>query len=199
MSYLIATPEVLAAASAHLNGIGAALSEANAAASVATTQLLPAAADEVSAAIATLFGTFGQEYQALSVQTALFQERFTQALTGSATSYATAESINLGPLQPLLDLINAPTRFLLGRPLIGDGFDGAPGTGQAGGAGGLLFGNGGNGGSGAEGQVGGAGGAGGFLFGNGGNGGAGGAGAAGGPGGAGGLFSGNGGNGGAGG
>ncbi len=39
--------------------------------------------------------------------------------------------------------MNTPTQLLLGRPLIGNGANGAPGTGQAGGAGGLLYGNGG--------------------------------------------------------
>ncbi|MCV6987173.1 PE family protein [Mycobacterium shinjukuense] len=57
MSYLIAAPEMLAAAAQHLAGIGASLSAANAAASASTVRLLPAGADEVSAAIAALFGT----------------------------------------------------------------------------------------------------------------------------------------------
>ena len=103
--------------------------------------------------------------------------------------------------QNVLNAINAPTEALLGRPLIGNGANAAPGTGQNGGAGGLLLGNGGNGGSGAANQSGGRGGAAG-LIGNGGNGGA--AGVigtgmppnVGGVGGAGGLFFGNGGAGG---
>ncbi|EFD43073.1 predicted protein [Mycobacterium tuberculosis variant africanum K85] len=57
--------------------------------------------------------------------------------------YASAEAANVE--QQLLGAINAPTMALLGRPLIGHGADGAPGTGQAGGAGGILYGNGGNG------------------------------------------------------
>lgn len=92
--------------------------------------------------------------------------------------------------QTVMTVINAPTGTLLGRPLIGDGTNGALGTGQAGGPGGLLWGNGGNGGSGTGTQAGGPGGPAG-LIGNGGTGGAGGATAYGGAGGIGGWLFGN--------
>ncbi|MEQ0575565.1 PGRS repeat-containing protein, partial [Mycobacterium tuberculosis] len=107
---------------------------------------------------------------------AAFHAQVVRTLTVDAGAYASAEAANAGP--NMLAAVNAPAQALLGRPLIGNGANGAPGTGQAGGDGGLLFGNGGNGGSGAPGQAGGAGGAAGF-FGNGGNDGMGGAGAAG--------------------
>ena len=75
--------------------------------------------------------------------------------------------------QGVLGVINAPTNYLLGRPLLGNGTDGAAGTSQAGGPGGILWGNGGNGGSsGTSGLAGGPGGPAG-LIGNGGTGGAG--------------------------
>jgi hypothetical protein len=61
---LVAVPEMFAAAASDLAGIGSTVSAANSAAAASTTAMLPAAADEVSAAIAALFGTFGQEYQA---------------------------------------------------------------------------------------------------------------------------------------
>ncbi|ORA99126.1 PE family protein, partial [Mycobacterium intermedium] len=155
-----------------------------------------AAHDEVSLALSELFAAHGRQYQTVSEQASLFHQQFVQALRGSAEAFATAETLNASPLQTveqqLLGLVNAPTNAIFGRPLIGNGADGAPGTGQAGGAGGILFGNGGNGGSGAAGVNGGAGGSAG-LFGHGGNGGAGGVGANGGAGGSGGLFYGNGG------
>lgn len=158
MSLMVA-PELVAAAAADLTGIGQAISAANAAAAGPTTQVLAAAGDEVSAAIAALFGTHAQEYQALSARVATFHEQFVRSLTAAGSAYATAEAANASPLQALeqqvLGAINAPTQLWLGRPLIGDGVHGAPGTGQPGGAGGLLWGNGGNGGSGAAGQVGG--------------------------------------------
>ncbi|WP_140032032.1 PE family protein, partial [Mycobacterium tuberculosis] len=51
MSLMVA-PELVAAAAADLTGIGQAISAANAAAAGPTTQVLAAAGDEVSAAIA---------------------------------------------------------------------------------------------------------------------------------------------------
>ncbi|WP_186240932.1 PE family protein, partial [Mycobacterium simulans] len=140
MSYLIATHELLASAAANLTGIGSAVSAANVAALAPTVEILAAGADEVSAAIAALFGTHGQEYQAISVQAALFHERFVQSLTAASGAYARAEAVNASPLQPVFDAINAPTQALFGRPLIGNGADGAPGTGAAGAPGGLLYG-----------------------------------------------------------
>ncbi|ORA19755.1 PE-PGRS family protein, partial [Mycobacterium angelicum] len=168
----------MTAASAGLSGIREALKQAEAAAAPSTVGIAVAAGDEVSAAIANLFGTFAQDYRTLSAQAALFHDEFVRALTAAGGTYAAAEAANRSPLQALeRDLfraINAPTEDLFGRPLIGNGANGAAGTGQAGGDGGILFGNGGNGGSGAPGGNGGRGGSAG-LFGRGGNGGAGGA------------------------
>ncbi len=202
MSFVIAAPDLVAMATEDLAGIGASLTAANAAAAVPTSGLLAAAGDEVSAAIAALFSSHGQQYQAMSAQAAAFHARFVQALAGAMGAYAAAEAANASPLQTLeqglLGAINAPAAALSGRPFIGNGTNGAPGTGEAGGPGGWLLGNGGNGGSGAPGQTGGAGGAAGLL-GHGGTGGAGGTGASGGKGGTGGWLWGSGGAGGAGG
>ncbi len=184
MSFVIAVPEFLSAAATDLANLGSTISAANAAASIPTTGVLAAGADDVSAAIAALFGAHAQAYQTISAQAATFHAQFVQTLSAGAGAYANAEAANVQ--QSLLNAINAPTQALLGRPLIGDGADGtAPG--QNGGAGGLLYGNGGNGAAGVNaGIAGGSGGAAG-LIGNGGSGGAGGAGAAGGSGGQGGL------------
>ena len=67
-SFVIAAPEVLASASADLSGIGEAIREATAGAASSTTGIVPSALDEVSAAISHLFGSYGQEFQALSAQ-----------------------------------------------------------------------------------------------------------------------------------
>nr|MBC9865862.1 PE-PGRS family protein [Mycobacterium pseudoshottsii] len=195
MSFVVASPEYVAAAASDLAGIGSALSTANAAAAP-TIEVLAAGADEVSAAIAAFFGAHAQAYQALSEQASAFHLQFVQAMTAGAGAYAGAEAVNASPLQAALDVLNAPAQALFGRPLIGDGAGGAPG--QSGGDGGLLYGNGGNGGNGGVGQAGGAGGAAG-LIGNGGSGGIGGPGTtglAGGAGGSGGWLFGNGGTGG---
>jgi len=159
MSFLVATPEVLTSAAADLDSLGVTLTAAHAAAAAPTTGILAAGADEISAAVAELFGAHGQAYQALSAQASAFHDQFVQALTAGAESYASAEAANVSPLQQLYALINAQFLTLTGRPLIGNGANGAPGTGGNGGAGGWLFGDGGAGGSGATGVNGGNGGA----------------------------------------
>ncbi len=203
MSFVIAVPEALTMAASDLANIGSTINAANAAAALPTTGVVAAAADEVSAAVAALFGSYAQSYQAFGAQLSAFHAQFVQSLTNGARSYVVAEATSAAPLQDLLGVVNAPAQALLGRPLIGNGANGADGTGAPGGPGGLLLGNGGNGGSGAPGQPGGAGGDAG-LIGNGGTGGKGGdglvgSGAAGGVGGRGGWLLGNGGTGGAGG
>ncbi len=182
MSFVVVAPEVLAAAASDLAGIGSTLAQANAAALAPTTAVLAAGADEVSAAIASLFGAHGQAYQAVSAQMSAFHAQFMQALTGAGGAYAAAEAVNVSAAQSveqdLLAAINARFERIFGRPLIGDGANGGPG--QDGGPGGLLYGNGGNGGTSTTvGMAGGNGGAAG-LIGNGGFGGGGGPGAAGG-------------------
>lgn len=120
MEYLIAAQDVLVAAAADLEGIGSALAAANRAAEAPTTGLLAAGADEVSAAIASLFSGNAQAYQALSAQAAAFHQQFVRALSSAAGSYAAAEAANASPMQAVLDVVNGPTQLLLGRPLIGD-------------------------------------------------------------------------------
>ncbi|MEQ0810188.1 PE family protein [Mycobacterium tuberculosis] len=117
---------------------------------------IAAGADEVSTAIAALFGAHGQAYQALSAQAQAFHAQFVQALTSGGGAYAAAEA---AAVSPLLDPINEFFLANTGRPLIGNGANGAPGTGANGGDGGWLIGNSGAGGSGAAGVNGGAGGA----------------------------------------
>ncbi len=145
MSFVIAQPEMIAAAAGELASIRSAINAANAAAAAQTTGVMSAAADEVSTAVAALFSSHAQAYQAASAQAAAFHAQVVRTLTVDAGAYASAEAANAGP--NMLAAVNAPAQALLGRPLIGNGANGAPGTGQAGGDGGLLFGNGGNGGA----------------------------------------------------
>ncbi len=147
MSFVLISPEVVSAAAGDLANVGSTISAANKAAAAATTQVLAAGADEVSARIAALFGMYGLEYQAISAQVAAYHQQFVQTLRTGAASYMLAEATNVE--QNLLNLINAPTQTLLGRPLIGDGAN-ATTPGGAGGDGGLLFGSGGNGAPGAH-------------------------------------------------
>lgn len=186
MSYVMAVPELLASAAADLEGIGSALSTANALALPSTSEILAAGTDEISTAVASLFADHAQDYRTISLEANAFHQQFWRSLSGAAASYSGAEAANASPLQELLNVINQQSTALLGRPLIGNGADGAA-PGQSGDDGGLLFGNGGNGGMGGTATLGfnggmaGAGGNGGsaLLFGSGGAGGQGGTGVAG--------------------
>ena len=134
MSYVIAAPEALVAAASNVAAIGSTIGAANAAAATLTTGVLAAAGDEVSAAIASLFSSHAQDYQALSGQAAAFHTQFVQALTGAGGAYASAEAAATSPLQSVLGVINEPFLALLGRPLIGNGANGVTGTGAPAGA-----------------------------------------------------------------
>ena len=162
MSHLAVAPEFMASAATDLSHIGSGLSVAHEVAAAPTTGIVAAAGDEVSAAVASLFSSHGQTFQALGTQAAAFHTQFVSALSGAGGAYSLSEAANASPLQTVeqdvLGVINAPTELVLGRPLVGDGTNGAAGTGQAGGPGGILVGNGGDGGSGAPGQAGGHGG-----------------------------------------
>ena len=88
MSYLIAAPEFVSAAATDLANIGETISQANSAAALPTSSVLAAGADEVSAAISSLFGAHASAYQSLSAQAASFHQQFVQLLHGGAAQYA---------------------------------------------------------------------------------------------------------------
>ena len=58
-SFLRAIPESLTAAAGDLTGIGSSITTASAAAAASTTQLLPAAQDEISAAVSAIAARMG--------------------------------------------------------------------------------------------------------------------------------------------
>ncbi|OMC43797.1 PE-PPE domain-containing protein [Mycobacterium sp. IS-1264] len=128
MSYVVTTPEMLAAAATDVGNIGSAISTASSNAAGPTTGLIPAAEDEVSMAIAKLFGAYGQEYQALVSQASAFHDEFTQALAASGNAYAEADAANsalmLGPANPL-NTIASPIQMLFGQPALTGGSSGA--------------------------------------------------------------------------
>jgi Mrp family chromosome partitioning ATPase len=98
MSFVSTVPALVSDAATQLSGIGSSLTQANAAAAASTTSVLMAAADEVSVAVATMFGAHGQAYQALSAQVAGFHDEFVRLLSSGAAQYASAEALNVGPL-----------------------------------------------------------------------------------------------------
>ena len=83
MSYVIAIPELLAAAATDVAGIESSLQAAHAAATAQTTSLVAAAEDEVSAAIASLFSGYGQQFAALGSRAAAFHAEFMHTLTNA--------------------------------------------------------------------------------------------------------------------
>src|SRR6516165_10579829 len=140
MSYLIAAPEMMTSAATDVASIGSTLDVATAAAAAPTTGIVVAAEDEVSAAIAAVFSGHGEGFQALGAQAAAFHEQFVQAVTAGAASYVGAEAANVAAFtanpaqtigQDLTNLINAPFLALTGRPLIGNGANGTPGSGAS--------------------------------------------------------------------
>ena len=94
MSFVTTQPEMLTAAASNLTGIGSAMAAQNAAAATPTMGVVPAAADEVSALIATQFAAHAANYQAVSAQTAAVHDMFVATLGASAGSYAATESAN---------------------------------------------------------------------------------------------------------
>ena len=108
MSYVIAAPEMMAAAATDLAGIGSMLSAAHTAAAAPTAAVIPAAADEVSASIAHLFSQYGEGFQALAEKTSVFHDQFVQNLKTSAGAYTSAEATNAALLPPAIgSLFNA--------------------------------------------------------------------------------------------
>lgn len=101
MSYVVALPEAMSAAATNVAAIGEVVTTAGQGAAVATTGLLAAAEDEVSAAIAAVFSAHGEGYQALSAQAAAVHERFVQTLAGASGAYAAAEAASAAPLAAL--------------------------------------------------------------------------------------------------
>ncbi|WP_205876146.1 PE family protein [Mycobacterium camsae] len=62
--------------------------------SAATTRLAAAGVDQVSAALAVMFGNHGLDYQNVAAAAAGFHDRFVQGLAVDANVNGAAESIN---------------------------------------------------------------------------------------------------------
>jgi PE family len=118
MSFMIATPDLVQGAAQDLAGIRSSLAEATATASGPTTGVAAAAQDEVSVAMASLFGGVGQEFQALSVQAQAFHAEFVNLMNAGAGAYVAAEG---AAGQTLMSAAAAPAQALLGGSVIGGG------------------------------------------------------------------------------
>jgi triacylglycerol lipase len=111
----------MSAAATNVASIGSLVATADQGAADATTAVLAAAEDEVSAAIAALFSAHGQGYQALSAQAAAFQQGFVQALTNASGAYAAAEAASTSPLAAFeQELLQFPTNVANGFDRVGN-------------------------------------------------------------------------------
>lgn len=91
----------MATAAADVEGIGAAIGGANAAAAGRISGIAAAAGDEISAAIANLFGGYGQQFDAVIRQAQALQEEFAQALAAAGSAYQNTENAAVAALQGL--------------------------------------------------------------------------------------------------
>jgi len=119
MSFVLVVPDVLKTAAADLAEIGSAVSAGNLAAAIPTTELATAGADQVSAAIAALFGAHARQYQTAAAQAATYYEEFVRALTAAEASYAGTEAAIATSMQGALGAVTAAPALVLGSPLLG--------------------------------------------------------------------------------
>lgn len=96
MSFVIATPDLVQSAAGDLAAIRSSLAEASTTVAGPTTGIAAAAQDEVSIAVASMFGNVGQEFQALSMQAQAFHQHFVSLVNASAGAYVAAEAANAG-------------------------------------------------------------------------------------------------------
>ncbi|SPM27249.1 PE family protein [Mycobacterium terramassiliense] len=115
MSFVSVVPDLMQGAAQDLAGIRSSLAEASAVATGPTTAIAAAAEDEVSVALASLFGNVGAEFQALSAQAQAFHQEFVSLIDAGANAYLSAEVANAE--QALLGDMGAPAQSLLGGGL----------------------------------------------------------------------------------
>lgn len=94
MSFVIAAPDLVERAASDLIGIRSLLAEAASTAAFPTTGIASAAHDEVSIAVAAMFGDVGREFQVLSARAQLFHAQFVELMNAGAGAYAAAETAN---------------------------------------------------------------------------------------------------------
>jgi PE family protein/PPE family protein len=94
MSFLTTQPAELVAAASTLQTIGNAMAAENAIAAAPTVDVVPAAADEVSALQATQFAAYGKLYQSVSAQATAIHQMLVNTLRTNSGSYGETEAAN---------------------------------------------------------------------------------------------------------
>jgi hypothetical protein len=116
-------PEELASAVEDVGNIGTMLEEAHAVAALPTSGILPAGADEVSAAIAPLFNNQSAIYQELAARAKAFHQQFTQLLGTADSAYTEAEQAAFQALRDAISELESPL-----VPLFAQAENPAPGS-----------------------------------------------------------------------
>jgi hypothetical protein len=101
-------PQGLTSAAEDVGMIGAALEEANALAVLRTSGILPAGADEVSAAITPLFIDQSRIYRELVAQGRAFEQRFMQLLAEAGVAYTETEQAAMQALRDGIGELESP-------------------------------------------------------------------------------------------
>jgi len=98
MAFVNTQPAAIAAAATQLEGIGNSFCRRERPAlRPSTTDVVPAASDEVSILQAGVFSTYGQLYQSLSAQAQAIHQQFVQLMNQSSGSYQETEAAKPGP------------------------------------------------------------------------------------------------------
>ncbi len=124
MSFVSTVPELVESAAGELENIRSTLGAATATAATPTTGIVAAAQDEVSVAIAALFGAHAQQFQSISAQASAFHGQFVRSLTSSAGAYLGAEVANAQQVATSVQsavgsIASAPARFkTVGAPTL---------------------------------------------------------------------------------
>jgi hypothetical protein len=101
-------PEELASAAEYVGNIGTRLEQANAVAVLPTSSILAAGADEVSAAITSLFNDQSIIYRELAVQGTAFHQQFTQLLGAAGAVYTETEQTAQQVLRDAISELESP-------------------------------------------------------------------------------------------
>lgn len=102
MAYVVADPEWMTTAASDLATIESDVSAAHLVAAARTTSVVPAAADEVSAAIAGLMSNHALDFQAMVQSASTFHQQFTHNINAAAASYSSTESASAAAVTPRL-------------------------------------------------------------------------------------------------
>lgn len=94
MAFVNTQPAAIAAAAQQLEGIGNSFAAESSGAATSTTDLIPAASDEVSTLQAGVFSTYGKLYQTVSAQAQAIHQQFVNLMNQSSGSYLETEAAN---------------------------------------------------------------------------------------------------------